>query len=196
MYSINKNLENTTIIKKSKFITKIFNITKKDEIDIILNNIKNEYSDATHVCYGYIFNSIEKCSDDKEPSGTAGIPILNVLKKKKLTNILAVVIRYFGGIKLGAGGLSRAYLKAITDTISKDDIVELKPGYLIEIEFCYDNLKNIDFILNNKEILKKDFNELIKYKFYIYEDEISILNELEKYCTKIIKGEKILIKKD
>ena len=196
MYSINKTIENTIVIKKSKFITKLFYINDKNDIDKLLNNIKKEYKDATHVCYAYIFNSIEKCSDDKEPSGTAGVPMLDVLKKKNLTNILAIVIRYFGGIKLGTGGLTRAYKKAITDTINQEDIVELLPGYLVEIEFCYENTKKIDSILTSKKIISKNYDKLIKYKFYIYEDEIDILTKLNKICINMFKGEKILIKKD
>ena len=83
MYSIKHNLENTTEIKKSKFITKLYKINSIDEINIILKNLKNEFRDSTHICYAYIVNGLEKCSDDGEPSGTAGLPIVNILKKKK-----------------------------------------------------------------------------------------------------------------
>ena len=111
MFSIENNLDNTIIIKKSKFITKLYKINNINEINNILYNLKKEYKDATHVCYAYILNEIEKCSDDGEPNKTAGLPILNVLKKNQLNYILAVVIRYFGGTLLGSGLLTRTYTK-------------------------------------------------------------------------------------
>ena len=196
MYSIDAKIENTIIIKKSKFITKLYSINSIDEIEDIIKALKKEYNDSTHICYGYIFNSIEKCSDDGEPSGTAGIPILNILKKNNLTNILAVVIRYFGGIKLGAGGLTRAYSNCVNDTLKLSNIIELTPGYLIEIEFNYDKVKLIDYMLNNKNIINKEYNDNIVYKFYLNENEISFINELEKVCVHVSINEKILIKKD
>ena len=98
MYSIKKSLENTIMIKKSKFITKLIKINNIEEVNNYLNEIKKEYNDSTHICYAYIVNGKEKCNDDGEPSGTAGRPILNIFKKNNLTNILAIVIRYFGGI--------------------------------------------------------------------------------------------------
>ena len=109
--------ENEIIIKKSKFITKLYEIKDVNEINPIIDNLKKEYKKATHICYAYIINGQEKAVDDGEPSGTAGRPILNVLQKKKLNEIMVVVIRYFGGVKLGAGGLVRAYTKSTSEVI-------------------------------------------------------------------------------
>ena len=153
MYSIKDNIENTIIIKKSKFITKLYRVNDINEIKNIIDSLKIEYNDSTHICYAYTVNNIEKSFDDGEPSKTAGIPILNVLKKKNLNNILAVVIRYFGGIKLGAGGLVRAYSSSIVEALKLTDIIKLTEGYLIELEFNYDNLKLVDYILSNKNII-------------------------------------------
>ena len=153
MYSIKDNIENTIEIKKSKFITKLYRVNNIEEINTILNSVSNEYRDANHVCYGYIINGLEKCSDNGEPSGTAGLPILNVLKKKNLTNILAIVIRYFGGIKLGAGGLVRAYSNSAIEALKLTSNIELVEGYLIELEFSYDQVKLVDYILNDKKYL-------------------------------------------
>lgn len=101
--------------KKSRFIGFSFKIKTKADFELVYNKIKNEHKKATHICYAYITNDgltkEEKCFDDGEPKGTAGKPILNVIQKKKLENILVVVVRYFGGTKLGAGGLVRAYSK-------------------------------------------------------------------------------------
>lgn len=112
-------LENEIIIKKSKFITKLYKIDDVNDIDNIINGLKKEYKKATHICYAYIINGQEKAIDDGEPSGTAGRPILNVLQKRKLNEIMIVVIRYFGGVKLGAGGLVRAYTKSAAEIIKK-----------------------------------------------------------------------------
>lgn len=196
MYSIKNNIENIIEIKKSKFITYIYKVDTLIEINKILEDINKKYSDATHVCYGYILENNEKCSDDGEPSGTAGLPILNVLKKNNLTNVLAIVIRYFGGIKLGAGGLVRAYSNAITETLKKTEIVELEEGYLIELEFNYEQVKLINYILNDIKIIDKEYNNNIIYKFYLNKEELNFIPELEKVAIHISIKDKVLIEKD
>lgn len=113
--------ENEIIIKKSRFITKLYNIDNVDEVNNILENLKKEYKKATHICYAYSINGKEKAYDDKEPSHTAGLPILNMIHMKNLNNVLIVVIRYFGGVKLGAGPLTRAYLNSASEIIKKLD---------------------------------------------------------------------------
>lgn len=112
---INYNNCQELIINKSRFIAYKCDLDCLEQVKTILEDLKKEHKKATHICYAYVFSKdtiIEKCSDDKEPSGTAGYPILNVIKKKNLTNVFVAVVRYFGGIKLGAGGLTRAYTKA------------------------------------------------------------------------------------
>lgn len=196
MYSIKDNIENTIEIKKSKFITKLYRVNNTLEVNNILDNINKEYNDATHVCYAYILDSIERCSDNGEPSGTAGLPILNVLKKKNLSNILAVVIRYFGGIKLGAGGLVRAYSNSVVEALKLSTQIELTLGYLIELEFSYDNLKLVDYILLDKDIIKKEYNDMVVYHFYLSENELSFVPELEKVAIHISIKDKALIEKN
>lgn len=196
MKSIKNNIENTTIINKSKFITKLYFINSLNEIDNILNEVSKEYKDATHVCFAYILNGKEKCSDNGEPSGTAGMPILNVLKKNNLDNILAIVIRYFGGIKLGAGGLVRAYSNSITNALNLTEIISLTFGYLVELEFAYDQIKLVDYILNDKRIISKEYNSNIIYKFYLDGNELNFIPELEKVAIHLSLKDKVLIKKD
>lgn len=196
MKSIKNNIENTTIINKSKFITKLYFINSLNEIDSILNEVSKEYKDATHVCFAYILNGKEKCSDNGEPSGTAGMPILNVLKKNNLDNILAIVIRYFGGIKLGAGGLVRAYSNSITNALNLTEIISLTFGYLVELEFAYDQIKLVDYILNDKKIISKEYNSNIIYKFYLDENELNFIPELEKVAIHLSLKDKVLIKKN
>lgn len=108
-------------INKSKFIAYKLDLSSVTEVKPFLEKLKKEHKKARHFCYAYVFNKegiSEKCSDDGEPQGTAGYPILNVIKKKSLTNVLVVVVRYFGGIKLGAGGLTRAYTKACAGVLN------------------------------------------------------------------------------
>lgn len=196
MNSIKNDVENTIIIKKSKFITKLYKTNTLDEVDNILKRIKEEYNDATHICYAYIIDSKERCFDDGEPSGTAGIPILNVLKKNNLTNIIAIVIRYFGGTKLGAGGLVRAYSNSVLEALKLSCIIELTHGYLIELEFSYDQIKLIDYILNKKKIISKEYNDNIIYKFYFNKEELEFIPELEKVAIHISIMDKVLIEKN
>ena len=192
MKSIQKKITNEIIINKSKFITILTNINDIDKIKEELENIKKTYKDATHYCFAYIINNHEKCSDNGEPSGTAGMPILNVLKQNNLTNILCVVIRYFGGIKLGAGGLIRAYSSSASEALNKANIVNLIKGYKIIIEFSYNNLKQIDYLLKNIQI-KKDYSNNITYTFNIKEEKLNkIENELSKF-SKIKLKEQITL---
>lgn len=196
MYSIKNNISNTYEIKKSKFITKLYKVNNINEVNDILDNINKGYNDSTHICYAYIVNNLEKCTDNGEPSGTAGLPILNVLKKNNLTNILAIVIRYFGGIKLGAGGLVRAYSNSVIEALKLTNKIELTLGYLIELEFSYDNVKLIDYILNDKDIINKEYNTNIVYKFYLNENELSFIPELEKVAIHLSIKDKVLIEKE
>lgn len=126
MYIIDKNAENEIIIKKSRFITKLYYIEDVNKVNDIINELKKEYKKCTHICYSYIIGPNAKAVDDGEPSGTAGKPILNVLQKKDMTNVLCVVIRYFGGIKLGAGGLVRAYTKSASEAIKLVNLTQKK----------------------------------------------------------------------
>ena len=167
MYTIKNNTHNEIIIKNSKFITYLYKINNIDDITTYLNQIKEINKDATHYCYAFILDNIKKADDNGEPSGTAGIPILKVLENNNLNNILAIVVRYFGGIKLGANGLIRAYTKSITNAISKDNIIELTKGYNINIEFNYNQIKEIDYLLKDININNKEFNTTIKYNIDI-----------------------------
>ena len=109
--------ENEIVINKSRFIAYKFELKS---LDANLELLKKQHKKATHICYAYVFNIgvvSEKCFDDGEPNGTAGYPILNVIKKRNLNNTLVAVVRYFGGIKLGAGGLTRAYTKAASELL-------------------------------------------------------------------------------
>ena len=175
-----KDNEHTIIIKNSKFICLIYKVDNIEEINKILNDTRSKYYDATHCCYAYVLDNIKKESDDGEPSGTAGIPMLQVLEKNNLNHVLCIVVRYFGKIKLGAGGLVRAYTKSVTEAL-KNNIITLIKGIKIKITFGYDNLKRIDYLLNDIVIINKEFDNKISYIINIdYElyDKLKALNDI------------------
>lgn len=176
MYTVQNNIEKILVINKSKFISKAFFINSTDEAIKIINNLKNEYNDATHICYAYVIDNNIKYSDDAEPNNTAGMPIYNVIDKNNLNHVLIVVIRYFGGIKLGAGGLTRAYSNSASLVIN-DNITELLEGYLIQIKLDYNSIKDVEYILKDIEIISKSFDEDITISFIIPINNIEIVKE-------------------
>lgn len=177
MYSINEFKEFVTEIQKSKFICRLIKLNSFEQIEEELNKVRNDWSGATHYCYAYLFENKKRCSDDGEPGGTAGMPILNVLENNNLSNILCIVVRYFGGIKLGAGGLVRAYTQSVTNTLDVCKLVEIKKGKKIEIIFPYNQDKRINYLLSNFNILEKYFEENIRYIFNICNDDLNILTD-------------------
>ena len=192
MYTISNNHKYELIVKNSKFITLLYKISNITDIDNILNSIKEEYPDATHHCFAYIIDNLKKASDDGEPSGTAGIPILKVLEANNLANVLAVVVRYFGGIKLGANGLIRAYTKCTSTAIKETIIKELIEGINIDIVFDYNKIKEIDYLLKDIKINNKIFDNKITYNIDIEKSFLDIIesNNIEYKIRKNIKIEK------
>lgn len=182
MFSIRDNDKFEMVIKNSKFISLIFRVYSKDDVNNILNSVKDEYQGATHYCYGYVIDSDIRANDDNEPSGTAGYPILNQITSNNLNYTLIVVVRYFGGIKLGAGPLTRAYAKVARNVINSNNIVMLEKGYDISINFNYNDIKDIDYILGNCKIINKFFDNDITYNVYVNNDT---LNKLSKYNVTI-----------
>jgi len=176
MFCVN-NSENIIIINKSKFITNIFYINNLNDINIYLNKIKEKYKDATHHCYAYIINNTKRFNDDGEPNGTAGMPILDCLEKNKLNHTLCIVTRYFGGIKLGAGGLVRAYSNSISNALKNSKFFKLKDGYKIKITFEYNNSKQVDNLVKDYEITKKEYGKVITYELLITNDFLNKLNK-------------------
>lgn len=187
MKSIKNNVINKIEINKSIFITYLIKVKDISEISINIDKIKEEYKDATHYCYAYIINDLKKSSDDGEPGGTAGVPIMDTLNKANLNYVLCVVVRYFGGIKLGAGGLVRAYRKSVSEALTQTDYYELINGYEIVLEVSYDKQKELDYLL--KDNYKKEFNENIKY---IIECNKDIKEILEKNYKIIDIKEKVI----
>ena len=155
-YTISKNETTEIIEKKSKFIADIYPVKNVEEAENKIKEIKKKYYDAKHHCIAYRIveedRIIEKSSDDGEPSGTAGAPMLNILQGSNLCNIIVIVTRYFGGILLGTGGLVRAYSDATKKAIQKSELVFQKDGFEIELETDYSNLENFKYYCNKNNI--------------------------------------------
>ena len=182
MFTINKNIVKTYEIKKSKFITLLYKVDNLDEINNILDKVKKEYKGASHYCYSYILDNNIRYSDDKEPSGTAGMPIYNVLKNTDLNHILCIVVRYFGGIKLGASLLTRTYSNVVKNSI--ENLIPLTKYINIIIKFKFEdenNINKLDFKLNNKS-----YNDYIIYDINIKYEDLDIFKN-NKYILELIE---------
>ena len=186
MYTIAENKTYEIEIKKSKFIAQVYKVYTIKEIDHILIDLRKKYSSATHICYAYKLGNTAKFSDDGEPGGTAGLPMMEILNKNQLNYILAVVIRYFGGIKLGSGGLVRAYSSSLAELIKTISKKELINGFQIRIICSYEKSKQLDYVLKDIKNIKKEYTENIIYTLEIEEKQ---LQELKEWNPQKIKNE-------
>lgn len=190
MQSIKENVVNELVIKKSRFITFLYRVDCIEDVNRYLSDLNIKYKDSTHICYAYIIDNVKRFSDNGEPGGTAGMPILGVLESKSLNHVLCCVVRYFGGIKLGANGLVRAYSSSCSSSISCTSIVTLIPGLLCSFSFDYDDTKVIDNLLINSIIINKAYDNKVSYEFKIdcsYLEKIKC--DLFKYGDLIINGD-------
>ena len=183
MRTIKNNTINEIIIKNSRFICLLIKINSVD-INDILDKIKSDYPKATHYCYAYLYNDIQRFNDDGEPGGTAGMPMLNVLLKEELSNVLCVVIRYFGGIKLGAGGLVRAYTKSVTECLKVTDLMDLEEGYKVRLKFNYNDEKQVKYLLKDSTVLNEKYDLDVEYLVLVNND---VLDNLKNYKYEIIE---------
>ena len=175
--TIKENTSCEIIEKKSKFIANLFYVQSQEEAEEKIKEIKKKYHDARHNCYAYSIMTnagiINKMSDDGEPSGTAGSPMLNILLKKELINVLVVVTRYFGGILLGTGGLVRAYSEATLLAIEKAQFVIEENGYEMEMIITYPELEKIQYYFEKNEVsvINKEYGEEIKFNIQVTKEE-------------------------
>ena len=170
-----EKLEEEIVEKKSKFIGTLFYVKDEEETQTIIKNVKKQYYDARHNCFAYRVMTedgvVERFSDDGEPSGTAGGPMLNILAKNNLCNVLIIVTRYFGGILLGTGGLVRAYSEATSKVIASATIANETMGLEAEIEI--------------------EYTELEMFKYYCKKNGINIVNIVyENYIKCYIEATK------
>ena len=163
--TIEKQETSELVEKKSKFIANIFYVSTTQEAEEKLEQIRKKYYDARHNCYAYRViedgNIIDRSSDDGEPSGTAGAPMLNILKKENLCNVLVIVTRYFGGILLGTGGLVRSYSEATNKAILENNLLEMEMGYEMEVTLDYKNYEIFKYYCEKTgiSIIGKEYGE-------------------------------------
>lgn len=174
--TIKENSYDEFVEKKSTFITHLVRVTSEEEAREFIQKMKKKHYDATHVCSCYVVgdnNEITRANDDGEPSGTAGAPMLDVLVKNEIKNVCATVIRYFGGTKLGTGGLVRAYGGGIINALKNATLVERKDALEIRLELDYSlngrieyEIEKTNFIVNNLE-----YTDKIIYTIYVMEED-------------------------
>ncbi len=184
-YTVKGYGEHEIIIQKSRFIASVSRATTEEEAQSFIQEIKKKYRDATHNCSAYLIgenDQIQKANDDGEPSGTAGVPMLEVLKKKKLKDTVVVVTRYYGGIKLGAGGLIRAYGKATSEGLSATGLVERKLMQLMHTTIDYTLLGKVE----NEVRSSSYFMDNIHYQENVQVDVLISESDKENYLNWII----------
>jgi len=184
--------------KKSVFIGYVKRVYSEEEARGFINEIKSMHKEARHNVYSYVIGQnmgIQRYSDDGEPQGTAGIPVLEVVKKNGLTDIAVVVTRYFGGVLLGTGGLARAYSKAASLAIKEGGIVEKVKGQEVTVVIDYDLLGKVQYICNQNmwHIEDTEYTEVVKIKLYC---EVSNYNTIEKEITEVTSGKAEFYKED
>lgn len=197
MFTIKKQMENKIVIEKSKFIAYIFNCNSLEEQSQILKNLKREHLSATHICYASNFYSgnqiLSYSSDDREPSGTAGIQILQAIKENDLINVFCAVVRYFGGIKLGVAGLGRAYKETALSVIETNKKqVELRSRCKIECDYNQYQLIKKWIDKNNFNVLDIEYQDNVSFFIYLTDNEqneaqnmvykLQAYTDEQKYC--------------
>ncbi|TCP26019.1 putative YigZ family protein [Scopulibacillus darangshiensis] len=175
-YTVKSQAVNEFQIQNSKFIAHIKRVESEKEAQEFIESINREHWKANHNCFAYVIGEnqhIQKASDDGEPSGTAGVPILEVIKKKNLRDTVVVVTRYFGGVKLGAGGLIRAYSRATTEGLQASGIVERIPMKIMQSTFDYTQLGSIENALRKSSYIIKEIHyaENVSIDIYVKENE-------------------------
>lgn len=186
--------ESELIIQKSRFITYVNRAETEQEAQSFIDNIKNQHKSANHNCSAYMIgehDNIQKANDDGEPSGTAGFPMLEVLKKQGLKDTVVVVTRYFGGIKLGGGGLIRAYGKATTEGISEAQVVERKLHYRMKISIDYTWLGKVENEVRSSEypLDRIEYADLVELHIFVPAEKEEIF---AGWITEITNGQAVL----
>lgn len=179
---IKEECTNTIVIEKSRFITYLEYCENEEQYKEYLKTIKKKHYDATHVCSAFLGKDTRRSSDDGEPSGTAGVPMLSCLDKLGMENTAAFVVRYFGGIKLGAGGLIRAYSSSVSEAIKQADLVEDRIFNQYTITLNYETANRIDYLLNKEcEEVETEYSENVKYTFLTNDEKV--LNRIEELTS-------------
>ena len=184
--------------KKSEFIGYAKRVETEEEAKAFVDEIKGMHKQARHNCYAYVIGKnmgIQRYSDDGEPQGTAGIPILEVMKKSGITDCAIVVTRYFGGVLLGTGGLTRAYKKGASMAVKAAGIIEKVKGIKINVEIDYDLLGKVQYLCSQNIWYIEDTQYEDKVRFYIL-SEFETVQKIEEEITNVTKGTAIMSRED
>ena len=194
--TIKENSTSEIVEKKSKFIANSFYVESVEEAEKYIKEINKKYFDSRHNCYAFSVYTkngiINRFSDNGEPSGTAGGPMLNIILSKKLSNVLIIVTRYFGGILLGTGGLVRSYSEATQNVLLEDNFINKDIGLEVKFEVSYSDFEKIKYYFsqNNINILSFNFVENVEIIFEILEKDLNkIIENIQNLNFKIIKKE-------
>ena len=213
MKIIYKNGTDEIVEKKSRVIANVFKVESEEQAVDIINNMKKKFWDARHNCYAYIIgdnNEVQKFSDDGEPSGTAGKPIMDIILSEKIHNCLIVVTRYFGGTLLGTGGLIRAYQEASKKGIAQSEVIDAIEGVSAYIDTDYNNMGKIQYICAEQNVLIEDIEYtdkvhiklLIPKEYYMqfvhiitdrFSGNVEVIENGEQKYSKMASGEVILL---
>lgn len=192
-YSVQSPIENQIEIKKSRFITYLFPIKTEEEFNDHLAVIRKEHYKANHLCQAFILGEnsmIQRMSDDGEPSGTAGVPMLEVFKQQELTFLMAVVVRYFGGIKLGSGGLIRAYSQAVSEALKHATIVQNINQTMVSLTLSYAQVDPFQYYLNQTTdpatLIDTQYTDQVTFTLAVNSDQVA---EVEKHLTERFNGQ-------
>ena len=198
MKSIKGEVKNEIVIEKSRFITYLFNVDSSQKAKDLIQELRKAHSEANHVVYAYILENDSRSNDNNEPKGTAGLPTLEVLRKENLINVLAVTVRYFGGIKLGASGLLRAYTKGVSEALKLANFTTLKESISFELSITYKDSFFLEKHLDNLISVEKSYSDKVKYNITILKELYPNFKELfinfdDKYDLVLIKEEKLFV---
>ncbi|MDD6211849.1 MAG: YigZ family protein [Clostridiales bacterium] len=179
--------EGEIVEKKSRFLANVASVESEEDVAAFLEKIRKKYWDARHHCSAYVLgdkNEISRCSDDGEPSGTAGRPILDVLLGSDVHNACVVVTRYFGGVLLGTGGLVRAYGKAAREGLDNSIILEQIPGRKLQFVCDYSTIGKIQYIAGNRgyQSLDSEYSDIVKLTYLVPEEEA------RRFCAEITEA--------
>lgn len=180
--------EGEIVEKKSRFITTVKPVHSEEEALAFIAELKKKYWNATHNCWAYVIGErqeLQRCSDDGEPQGTAGKPMLDVLLGEEVHDTAVVVTRYFGGTLLGTGGLVRAYSKAVQEGLRQSVVIEKQSGSLLTIETDYNGIGKLQYLLGQRgiQIVDSEYTDVVKTQALVREDAVTELRDAVTEAT-------------
>ena len=192
MYTVLERVEAQITKDRSIFIAILFHVTSTENVKQYLEAAREDFPKAKHYCYAYVIDDKEKCSDDGEPSKTAGRPLLELLKKKNLNETLIVVVRYFGGVLLGASRLMSTYIEAGVNVIDHADIVEIAERYIYHASLTYSEFDTLKRLIKREDFSLENliYGDKIDVDILCREDDASKLTQWFPNCPIEVIGKK------